>query len=103
MGGAESLSLVGENNIFKGTADGFDDLPGQGADNHNMLLDAELIIDFNGAIDSSLPVNRETDLVPRGGTHSSSLAGCQNDRVTRSACAHVNIPSFSCFRTFARS
>ena len=55
MGGAELLSLVGENNIFKGTTDGFDNLSGQGADNQDVLLYAAFIINFNGAVDSGLP------------------------------------------------
>ena len=48
-----------------------------------MLFDAALVINFNGAIDSGLPVDRKADLVPGGGIHSSSRAGCQNDRVAR--------------------
>jgi hypothetical protein len=86
------LGLVGENYIFKGTTDGFDNLPGQSADNQNMLLDAAFIINFDGAIDGGLSADWVADLMVGGGAHAGPLTGGQNNRIARSAGAHVYRP-----------
>ncbi len=74
VAGAALFSLVGEDDPFVGVTNRFDDLPGQRADDHDVLFDAALFVDVNGAVDGGATVNLEADLVPVGRAHARALA-----------------------------